>query len=124
MSLNINDLAQEIAKGLSEYSEKVVVEVKKAIDEETDEGLKAIKSASPILTGDYAKGWKSGKVYETKKTKKNRIFNETDYQLTHLLENGHVGRDGKRVAPVPHLKETDQAIQKNLILKVEGAIQG
>ena len=46
---------------------------------------------SPKDTGDYKKGWR---IKQDKARKSIIVHNATDYQLTHLLEHGHVKRNG------------------------------
>lgn len=119
----IEELATQLAQGLAEYSDEVAQEVKKAIDEETDAGVKDIMKKSPVLTGSYAKGWKRGTPYESKRSKRNQIYNKTDYQLTHLLEFPHVGRNGRIVQPKAHITTTDKEIQQNLERKIKAVIE-
>ena len=96
----------------------------KAIDEESKEAAKGLKNQSPVLTGDYAKGWTSKNTYKGKYSKINTIHNKTDYQLTHLLEYGHVKRNGGRVAAKPHIKPVETRVIENLTRKVESAADG
>lgn len=123
-SVTIDSLATELANALSDYSEAVTEEVMKAIDEESKEAAKELKSRSPKLTGDYEKGWTSKNTYKGKYSKVNTIHNKTDYQLTHLLEYGHVKRGGGRVAAIPHIKPVETRAIENLTRKVESAADG
>ena len=57
-----------------------------------------LKANSPEKLGDYKKGWR------IKKVKKALIVhNATSYQLTHLLEHGHVKRDGQKEHKKNHI---------------------
>lgn len=124
MAIEIDDLAAVIAKELVGYAEEVTQKVKKAIDEETKEGVKRLIASSPKKTGDYAAGWTSKESYEGKYSKLNTVHNKTDYQLTHLLENGHVKRGGGRVRAVPHIEIIEKQTIENVTRKVEDAISG
>lgn len=88
MGIKVSELAQELAQGLSEYSQEVADAIKKATDEVAEEAVQELKSTSPVLTGSYAKGWAKKNTYESKSSKRNTVYNKTDYQLTHLLEKG------------------------------------
>lgn len=123
-SITIDSLATELANALSDYSEAVTEEVMKAIDEESKTAVKELKNRNPKLTGDYAKGWTSKNAYKGKYSKVNTIHNKTDYQLTHLLEYGHVKRNGGRVAAIPHIKPVEAKAIENLTRKVESAANG
>ena len=105
MGIKVSELAQELAQGLSEYSQEVADAIKKATDEVAEEAVQALKSTSPVLTGSYAKGWA-----------------KTDYQLTHLLEKGHVGRDGRRVKAIEHIRPVEEKAAAEFEDKVKGAI--
>ena len=60
--------------------------------------------------------------YESKSSKRNTVYNKTDYQLTHLLEKGHVGRDGRRVKAIEHIRPVEEKAAAEFEDKVKGAI--
>ncbi len=81
---------------LDNYSNDVYEEVSEAIDEVSKEAVKKLKqeSKSQFGNGDYAKGW-------ARKWEKGRVRvsatvygKKPTYQLAHLLEHGHVTRNG------------------------------
>lgn len=123
-SVTIDSLATELANALSGYSEAVTEDVMKAIDEESNAAVRELRERNPKLTGDYAKGWTSKNTYKGKYSKVNTIHNKTDYQLTHLLEYGHVKRNGGRVAAIPHIKPVETRAIENITRKVESAANG
>ena len=103
------DIADEISKALSEYSEEVAENlevIKKKVAEDTVELLK--RTSPRGRRGKYAKGWrlkKEGTGYY--------IYNATDYRLTHLLERGHAKADGGRTKAQPHIAQAErEAIEK------------
>lgn len=108
-------LPEEIKKALTEYSSKVEACLKKEVDRCTDEALLAIKAAAKQKiggSGEYKKGFRQRKVADDDGYKRKKIIN-SEYQLTYLLENGHVKRyylgdtlvtDG-RVPARPHWAE-------------------
>lgn len=86
-----------------------------------------LKETSPKLKkpkkgrtpGKYAKGWEAKKTTQHSYAPEYIVRNKTDYQLTHLLENGHavIGKDGVRregsYGKVPHInKAADEEIEE------------
>lgn len=123
-SIEIENLASALAAAMAEYSEKMTEQVMKAIDEESKESVKKLKSDSPKLTGSYSKGWRSKRTYSGRYSNTNTIYNKTDYQLTHLLEYGHAKRSGGRVEGIAHIKPVESQAVENIMRKVEEAAHG
>lgn len=116
MSINLTD---EIAKALREYTDDVTEKLDDAKDEISKEAVAELKSTSPKKTGDYAKGW------SRKKTAHGYVvYNRTDYQLTHLLENGHAKRNGGRVRSYPHIAPVEQKVIDKFTRAAEKAVKG
>ena len=117
----IEGVAQEILKQLKYYERKVIEKVNVAKEENAKACLKAIKMKSPKgrRNGEYAKGWR------IKRTSKRLVIhNATDYQLTHLLEHGHVTRDGAdRTQEKPHIRPAEETAVRNFLKDVERAIE-
>lgn len=76
---------------LNEVNKDVQQSAKRNIDGVARECVQKLKNTSPIKTGSYAKGWGTKRQSEMDVV----VHNRTDYQLTHLLENGHVIRNKK-----------------------------
>lgn len=123
MAINVDKLAAELTQGLSEYSQEIADEIKKAADEVTVEAVRELKNTSPVQTGSYAAGWKKKTTYESKSSKRNTVYNKTDYQLTHLLEKGHASRNGGRVAAKVHIQPVEEKTMAAFEEKVKGAIE-
>ena len=121
-SLNVEQLAQELAQGLGDYSDLVTAGIKKAVDEVSAEAVEELKSTSPVRTGAYAKDWTSKKAYEDTRSKRKTVYNKGHYQLTHLLENGYAKRNGGRVAAKEHIKAVEERVVSSFEEKIKGEI--
>lgn len=113
--LNVNEI-------LEEYSEEIQEEITEAAQKIAKEGALKLQETSPKRTGKYRKGWKV-------KTNKGKgfvsciIHNSTNYQLTHLLENGHLNRDGSKTAAKVHIKPVEEQAINEFQKNVEKIIQ-
>lgn len=121
---NPYDISAVLAEELQKYSGEVTEEVKQAVDDVSEELVEDIKNDSPKKTGKYAKGWRYKTEYESKTDKRNRVYNATDYQLTHLLEYGHAKKGGGRVEGKAHIRPNEEKAIKQLEKKIEEAVKG
>ncbi len=118
---NINTAGAAIAEALAEYDQEIADATKRITDEVAKEAVDSLKKSSPKLTGSYRKGWRKKQSYADKRTKRNTVYNETDYQLTHLLEYGHASRNGGRVRAIQHIVPVEQAAIEALQERIEAA---
>lgn len=118
--MDIGDLANEISRQLAIYANAVEEDIDKAAKNVSKQGKNKLHQTSPEgARGDYAKGW------SIKKKGSNYIlYNATDPQLTHLLENGHVTRDGSRTTPQPHIKPVEKQMIKDFEKEIRKAVEG
>lgn len=93
---------------LDEVDKEVQQSAKKGIDAVSKESVQKLRNTSPVKTGSYAKGWGTKKQGDMDVV----VYNRTDYQLTHLLENGHVIRNSKgtygRAPAHKHIKPVEE----------------
>jgi NADPH-dependent glutamate synthase beta subunit-like oxidoreductase len=116
------DLSKEISKALTEYTQEVTEGLEEAKLKVAKDTVKELKRTSPRSKGggDYAKGWSQKKVGNARV-----VYNRTNYQLTHLLEKGHVKRGGNgRVAAIPHIRPAEQRAIDDYVKQVEKVIRG
>ena len=93
---------------LDEVNKDVKNSAKRNIDRVSKESVQKLKNTSPVKMGSYAKGWGTKRMGEMDVI----VHNRTDYQLTHLLENGHVIRNKKgtygRTHGIKHIKPVEE----------------
>lgn len=105
-------LGEMIVSVLESYADEVV----KAIDQTTDKAAKELRSAiakeAPVETGKQKRSWKITK--ERKGLENMAIVHSTDYRKVHLLENGHLTRDGvTRTKPLNYVgKNADKVLSE------------
>lgn len=122
---SIKDFNKALMKQLQTYSKVLGSEVQQVSKEIAQEASKDVKKESPKLTGDYKKGW--GVVQD--KNGNYIVRNRTDYGLTHLLENGHVLRDGTgrktgETGAYPHIKPAELEAIKEFEKRIEEIARG
>lgn len=115
--MSTESIAVQMERILDDYSQEVKDVTRSAMEETANEAVSMLKATSPKRVskggrrGKYARGWR------VKKTGDLDCFvhNATDYQLTHLLENGHeVKPDPKhpgkksRVNGIKHIKPVEE----------------
>ena len=107
VTAQMTELLDEINKDIEQSAKTNIQAVAK-------ESVVKLKNTSPVKTGSYAKGWG---------TKRNGdmdviVHNRTDYQLTHLLENGHVIRNKKgtygRTHGIKHIAPVEEWVVDEL----------
>ena len=79
-----------------------------AIKKISKESVQKLRNTSPKKSGDYAKGWTTKRVSDMEVI----VHNKTDYQLTHLLENGHIIKNKKgtygRARAIKHIAPVEE----------------
>ena len=96
-------IATELADILDDYEVGLQEYIKRTNKEVAQDTASDLRSNNPRRTGGYAQGWSA------KSTRDGWVtYNKDHYQLTHLLENGHVlvsyGKTRGRVPAKPHIR--------------------
>ena len=105
---SIDNLADEIMKGLTEYADLVDTEMKKSVRKTATSVRKEISSNAPKKTGSYAKSWTAKKTKENSHSLEMTVHSKNKYQLAHLHEKGHAKRGGGRVSGRPHIAPAEE----------------
>ncbi len=105
---SIDNLAEEVMKGLQEYCELADDEMKKAVRKTAASVKKEISANAPKRTGTYAKSWTYSKVKETSHNLHMAVHSRNRYRLAHLLEKSHAKRGGGRVEGHPHIAPAEK----------------
>ena len=117
----------QLNKILTAYDKQVQDATDASIQTVAREAVSKLKNTSPHKTGSYAKGWAAKRERERNGLHSVTVHNKTDYQLTHLLENGHVIRNkyGEygRTRPIKHIKPVEEWANSELVEEIERRLE-
>ena len=116
---NIQGLSQAIVNALAEYTDEVIQGIEQEKKTVAEKAVETLRETSPKNTGKYAKGWAISNA-----NGKYVVYNKTSYQLTHLLEYGHVKRNGGRTESRPHIRLAEEKAINDFTDAVKKVIQG
>ena len=107
---------------LDEFDDKVNDVLAQAAGETADESADKLRNTSPRRSGEYANGWTVKKL-----SRGDVVVHNTHYQLTHLLENGHVIKNKKgtygRTRGIKHIKPVETWANKEFQQKIERGLK-
>ena len=123
-TIKIDQLASEIAKELSKFSQEVVEKVNISSEKVGKAAVKQLKQTSPKRYGNYAKSWTMKTEPEVGQPHKRIVHAKAPhYRLTHLLEHGHAKVGGGRVEGRPHIRPAEEMVIEKFVKEVEEAIK-
>lgn len=97
----MSDFDEALANVLNDYA----TDLRAAINADTEAAAqrlrKAIQAEAPVKTGKQKKSWRITKEYLGGVDLKT-VVHSTDYRKVHLLENGHLTRNGKTRTRATH----------------------
>ena len=125
------DLNKAINDILSKYGDEVYTVMESSIDvvsEEAKEKLRAVNHFRNNASGAYAESWVNEKLSGKPLTCTRAVHNEKHYRLTHLLEKGHVikngtGRTFGKTSAFPHIAPVNDWANKELVQLVERKLE-
>ena len=124
-NVSVDQLAAEIAKELSRYSQDVVEKVNISSEAVGKAAVKQLKQTSPKRYGKYAKSWTMKTEPEVGQPHKRIVHVKAPhYRLTHLLEHGHAKVGGGRVEGKPHIRPAEEQVIKDFVQEVEAIKRG
>ena len=91
------DLEKTLKEVLKEYGDQcyeVLNDCVKDVAQEAEEKLQSVRHFARDTSGEYSRSWTITEEPTARLKTKLVIHNQDHYRLTHLLENGHVSRNG------------------------------
>lgn len=117
------EITGQIREMFDEYSVELKRATNNSIDVVAKESVKMLRFSSPKKTGSYARGWGIKRERGSGGINTVTVHNRTDYQLTHLLEKGHVVINGKgtygRAPAHPHIAPVEAWAISELPAEIE-----
>lgn len=127
------DLQSQMKKILEEYGQEVEQIVQEEAESAVKNAVKKLKekkrfAAGSNAKGEYARGW-SSTIVHSRLGMKAVAFNKKHAQLTHLLENGHVSKNGTgrvfgEVKAYPHIAQINDEAEEEFVKGIERRVQG
>ena len=121
--VRIEQMADEIMRGLTEYADLATDEMKSAVKKAGKTVRDEIKVNAPKNTGKYASSWKAKTTLESSHVLQITVHSPKKYQLAHLLEHGHAKRNGGRTQAQPHIAPAEEAGIRQLEADIERALR-
>ena len=123
------DLNATVHDILAQYGNKVYDVLSDSVKEVSEEAVEKLRGVSHFApsghpTGRYSASWKHEEVKTGRLGTKRIVHNEEHYRLTHLLEKGHVSRNGTgrtfgKVPAYPHIAPVNDWANEELPRLVE-----
>ncbi len=120
-------VSAQLDKILEQYGRKADEAVEKSAKRAGRDTAKDLKNTSPKRTGEYASSWSTKVTRSSGRLIGVTVYNKR-YQLTHLLENGHVivNKKGEygRTRPIKHIEPAEQEGIQNFEELVRAELEG
>ncbi len=123
-TVSIEEMADAILEGLTEYADLAADEMKSAVKKTATSVKKEIQANAPVDTGAYKKSWTATKSGESSQSLEYTVHSKNRYQLAHLLEHGHANRGGGRTKAYPHIAAAESNGEEMLTKLIEEALSG
>lgn len=129
VKVDYNSLSEEIQNQLKTFGTALNREINEGLKEVAEKTAETLRQGGPYneRSGKYTRDWavklRSRSYSSVTMTEEYTVYNKKNYQLTHLLEKGHVSRNGSRVRPLEHIKPAEELAEQMAISEVNKAVR-
>lgn len=129
VKVDYNSLSEEIQNQLKTFGTALNREINEGLKEVADKTAETLRQGGPYneRSGKYTRDWavklRSRSYSSVTMTEEYTVYNKKNYQFTHLLEKGHVSRNGSRVRPFEHIKPAEELVEQMAISEVNKAVR-
>ncbi|MEY8366089.1 HK97 gp10 family phage protein [Anaerovoracaceae bacterium 41-7] len=126
MNIPVEDLSDIIARELTQYSKEITDDIKDQAKKSMRKLVNETKLTAPVgkRKHHYKSSIKSRKLSESVRSVTYVWYVDgSDYRLSHLLEDGHVSRNGGRVSGTHFISKAADKITKEFEKAVEEVIK-
>ena len=121
--VDIDELAIAVMHGLQEYVRLATDGVKKAVKKTATATKNEIATTAPKRTGAYRKSWTASQQEVRSNALHITVHSKDRSQIAHLLEKGHIMRNGKRSKNYEHIHPAEQHSIEMLERDIRKALQ-
>lgn len=129
VKVDYNSLSEEIQNQLKNFGTSLNREINEGLKEVAEKTAETLRQGGPYneRSGKYTRDWdvklRKCSYSSVTMTEEYAVYNKKNYQLTHLLEKGHVSRNGSRVRPFEHIKPAEELAEQMAISEVNKAVR-
>ena len=119
MEIKPEGLKEAIQELIDIYADEVADILEKEAKETAKEAAKMLVQDSPRDSGGYAESWKSEVTLKGRGSVQATVYNEDKPGLIHLLEDGHMNRDGSRTPGRKHVDPVAKWAEEEFMKRLE-----